>query len=283
MTGEQYKWKKISNSDLPAVENLLRGNEHKYVNACGKYLTRSPANDSVWLLKNKKKEITALLINSRSTLIPVLFGKKEIPAPVFLENVFNKKKLHSIQGLTNEVIIFDKIIEKTGRKITDYFDYDLMDLDKLPKQGGDNSLPAGLVLRKPGLTDINAITPLQAAYEQEEVIPKGAVFSPAASRVNLVNIIAKGLVLAAELNGQIIGKINVNTVSFSRYQVGGVFVHPDFRGKGIARKMAFEFISNLINQGKGVTLFVKKNNEPARRLYAGLGFLTRDDFRITYY
>jgi predicted GNAT family acetyltransferase len=47
--------------------------------------------------------------------------------------------------------------------------------------------------------------------------------------------------------------------------------------------MAYEFISSLISEGGGVTLFVKKTNAAARSLYSGLGFKYRGDYRITYY
>jgi predicted GNAT family acetyltransferase len=47
--------------------------------------------------------------------------------------------------------------------------------------------------------------------------------------------------------------------------------------------MATEFTASLISEGRGVTLFVKKNNLAARRLYTGMGFSVKDDYRITYY
>jgi predicted GNAT family acetyltransferase len=96
-------------------------------------------------------------------------------------------------------------------------------------------------------------------------------------------MIAKGQILAAELNGKLVGKINVSSVSFTRYLVGGVYVHPGFRGMGIAGLMTQEFIASLISQGKGVTLFVKKNNIPAQKIYTGIGFKVTGDYRITYY
>jgi predicted GNAT family acetyltransferase len=133
------------------------------------------------------------------------------------------------------------------------------------------------------LADLDAVAALQAAYEQEEVLPKGSVFSPLSSRTNTANIISKSHILAAELGGRLVGKININAVSFTRYQVGGVYVHPSFRRLGIASRMATEFIGSLILQGRGVTLFVRKTNLAARRLYAGLGFSVRGDYRISYY
>lgn len=270
-------------ADISAIETLLRAKEDKYVSACGRFLIRNTFTDPLWVLRGQKGEVSALIINSRSTLIPVFPEKKEIPKPSFLGGFFRIKKIHSVQGITNEVVILEDAINKMGRTITDTYDFDLMSLDKHPDPGSFLSGPANLVLRVPQLTDIDAIAPLQAAYEQEEVIPKGSVFSPAASRINIANIISKGQILSAQLNGRLVGKININAVSYTRYQVGGVYVHPDFRGRGIARRMAGEFITSLIDQGRGVTLFVKKSNLAARRLYTSLGFNIHGDYRITYY
>jgi hypothetical protein len=279
-----FRWNKLKRTDEASVETLLRANEHKYVSACAKYLIRR-AVDPVWVLRRGKEEIAAIVINYGSTLLPVLCGKKDIPMPGFSGDFFCVKKIHSVQGLTEDVIIIDEIIQKMGRKNVDRYDYDLMSLDGMQKteskdRGSDFS---NLVLRVPNLSDIDKIAPLQAGYEKEEVLPKGGVFSPAASRVNIARIIAGGQILAAELNGRMVGKINLNAISFTRCQVGGVYVHPDYRSKGIARKMTAEFIASFVNQGKGITLFVKKNNIPACKLYTNMGFIKQNDYRITYY
>jgi hypothetical protein len=281
MNGEYYKWRKIKSKDISQVEDLLLNIEKDYVSACARFLTRVESRDSVWLLGGKKNEISALVINSRSTVIPVFCKNKEVPDLKTLKSFLKKKKIHSVQGLKDEVIILEDVLEQTGRKISETIDYDLMLLDRQPQKGKPCS--SNLVLRIPQMIDLDAIAPLQAAYEKEEVLPAGSIFSPAASRMNIANIIANGRLLAAQLDGRLVGKINVNAVSFTRYQVGGVYVHPDFRGMGIARCMAEEFISSLVSEGRGVTLFVKKNNTAARRLYLGLGFSVREDYRITYY
>jgi hypothetical protein len=277
------RWKKMKEKDVPQIENVLRDRENDCVTACGRFLEREVLRENVWILRAGKEDIAGLLINSRSTLIPVLCGLKEIPDPDFLKSFFRIKKIHSVQGIRDEVYIFENALEKMGKTIVDIFDYDLMTLDNLPLIKDKAPSQMNLVLRIPQLVDLDGIAPLQAAYEQEEVLPKGSVFSPAASRINIANIIKKRQILAAELNGKLIGKINVSSVSFTRFLIGGVYVHPDFRGMGIARRMAAEFTSSLISQGKGITLFVKKSNLAARRLYTGLGFSVRKDYRITYY
>ena len=275
-------WRKISEKEIAAVEALLRKKENDYVSACGRFFARVPSRDTIWTLDAKKCPFSGILINAKAAFFPVLCGRKEIPNPRFLKSLLRRKKIHSVQGLKEEVNVFEDALEKMGGCIRDIFDYDLMTLDKMPVQK-DTLAASNLVLRVPQLTDLDAIAPLQSAYEKEEVLSKSSVYSPAASRINLTNIIAKGKILAAELDGKIVGKINVNAVSFTRYQVGGVYVRPDFRGQGIARRMAYEFAAGLIKEGRRVTLFVKKSNIAARRLYLGLGFGIKGDYRITYY
>jgi len=280
---EQYKWQKMKAADLGSVEKLLRANEAMYVSACGRFLSRGVLNDPIWLLQKKKEEAESLILSSRSTLMPVFCANDNITNPDFLCGFFNKKKIHSIQGLAAEVEALQETIKKTKRAVKDIFEYDLMSLDKKPDPNNAKNEPDNIVLKVPQLTDLEQIAQLHAAYEKEEVLPKGSVFSPAGSRINTANIIVSGRILTAQIDGRFVGKINVNAVSFTRYQVGGVYVHPNFRGRGIARKMAFEFISSLIEQGRGVTLFVKKNNTAACKLYKGLGFTVKGDYRITYY
>jgi ribosomal protein S18 acetylase RimI-like enzyme len=276
-------WKKLKNREIPAAEKLLCEVEENYVSACGRFLTRNKLSDTVWKMQGRENELLALVINNKSTVIPVLCGRKDFPQMDFLKSLLKKKRIHSVQGLKEEVLILENQLNKMGANINETIDYDLMSLDSLPDNGYLSAGPSNLVLRKPDLIDLDQIAPLQAEYEKEEVLPKGSVFSPAASRVNISNIITRGQILAAEICGRLVGKININAVTYTRYQIGGVYVHPDFRGLGIARRMAGEFVSSLIKEGRGITLFVKKSNIAARKLYTALGFMITGDYRITYY
>jgi len=277
-----FKWSKLKKENIAAAENLLRENEADYVSACSRYISRDAASDPVWILRSKSGGIAALIINSRSVLMPV-FCKKEVPSPDFMGSFLAKKFIHSIQGLACEVEFLQEALCRKGMKIKDIIDYNLMSLDINPLKKNSNKCSSNLELCVPSITDLEALVPLQAGYEQEEVLPKGSVFNPASSRLNAANIIKTGKILAARLDGRFVGKINVNAVSFTRFQVGGVYVLPEYRGQGIAGKMTQEFVNSLINQGKGVTLFVKKANIAAIRLYSSLGFTVRTDYRITYY
>ena len=171
-----FRWIKMNKKDIPQIENILRERENDCVSACGRFIEKHPSSERIWCLKKGNGGVKAFLISSRSTLIPVLCGFKEIPSPDFLNVFFKIKKIHSIQGLTDEVIIFEKAFEKTGRNIADIFDYDLMSLDSFPEGKKNFIKNKNLKLRVPQMNDLDEIAPLQEAYEKEEVIPKSFVF-----------------------------------------------------------------------------------------------------------
>jgi len=279
---EPLRWRKMKKRQIAQTESLLKSQERWCMNACNRYINRNPKEDNVWLLRNKAGEMFALMAHIKQSLLPVLCGQKNIPPPHFLRGLFGTVPIHSLQGKKEDVLIMEAALEKIGLYAAEKIDYDLMCIDRPPENFHMGSL-AGLIIRKPQSSDIDALAALQAAYEQEEVIPSAAEFNAAVSRLNTERIFSKEQMLVAELDGHLIGKINTNAATFSRYQVGGVYVAPDYRDRGIARRMAGEFITGLVAQGRGISLFVKKSNPCARRVYQRIGFEIVGDYRISYY
>jgi ribosomal protein S18 acetylase RimI-like enzyme len=271
----------MKKKEIAGTEALLRSHERWCMNACNRYINRNAEKDNVWLLKNEAGNILALIVNPKQSLLPVLGNQEHIPPPYFLRGLFGTVPIHSLQGRKEDVLIMEAALEKIGLCAAEKLDYDLMCIDRPPS--GFHTACAGLVIRKPHSADMNALAALHAAYEQEEVLPSAAEFSAAVSRLNMERIFSKEQMLVAELGGRLIGKINTNAVTFTRYQVGGVYVLPEYRGRGIARKMAGEFITSLTAQGRGISLFVKKSNPAARRVYQRIGFEILGDYRINYF
>jgi ribosomal protein S18 acetylase RimI-like enzyme len=277
------RWRKMKKKDAAGLEILLRDQEPWCVAACSRFLKRNPARDYVWTLRDKNGGVSSMIIQSKWTLLPVLCGQKTIPSPRFLCGFFNTVPIHSLQGQKDEAVLLEQALRELGRQASETIDYDLMLIDRSPNEECFSAGPPDLILRKPLFTDADTLAALQADYEREEVLPKNAVFNPAASRLNIERILSNEQILTAELDGRLVGKINTSSLSFTRFQVGGVYVHPDFRGLGIARRMAAEFVRSLIAQGKGISLFVKKSNFAASSLYRCLGFTALGDYRISYY
>ncbi|MDR2478971.1 MAG: GNAT family N-acetyltransferase [Treponema sp.] len=279
---DTFRWRKMKKRDTAGVEALLRDRERWCVGACGKYLKHNPAEENIWILCNQTGPF-ALIIQSKGGLFPVFLGQREIPPPRFLRSLFGFVPVHSIQGITAAALPLERAMEKIGLTAAEKIEYELMCIDKPPGEDAFTGGPAGLLIRRPDFNDIDTLAALHGAYEQEEVLPAAASFSAAASRLNTERILVNEQVLVAETGGQMIGKINTSAASFTRYQIGGVYVHPRYRGLGIARRMTAELVKSLVAQGKGVSLFVRKSNIAARTVYRRLGFEPVSDYRINYY
>jgi GNAT superfamily N-acetyltransferase len=237
----------------------------------------------VWSLRDGQGKVIALLLHSKRSLFPVFNGLSDIPAPHFLNRLIRKIPVHAVQGLREDALIFENIMAHLGVHPIESIDYDLMSLDREPAAGCFKAGPPGLIIRRPGSNDMAKILPLQAAYEQEEVLPRGAAFDPSSSRATLEHILSREHILTAELDGRTIAKVNTSAESFTRCQIGGVYVHPDYRGRGIAVRLCTEMIRSLVPAGRGISLFVKKRNSAARSVYRRIGFEILAGYRISYY
>ncbi|MCL2831895.1 MAG: GNAT family N-acetyltransferase [Treponema sp.] len=290
MTGKTPSWHLIPKTGYREIESFLREREPVCVGACSRFIS---GNTNVWTIKADSttaayggsggSSIAGLLLHSRNSLYPIFTGSGEIPLPKFLTRFLRRASIHSVQGLCSDTEKLEQGMESRGYKISDRIDYDLMTLDSEPLPGSFKAGPVGLVLRKPAESDTEALFRLHSAYEQEEVIPAGGYFNPDNSLKTLKKILYQEQILIACLDGEIAGKINTNAKSFTRAQIGGVYVRPEFRGLGIAARMSAEFMKQLFADYKGISLYVKKRNAAAKSVYRRLGFTVSGDFRISYY
>jgi ribosomal protein S18 acetylase RimI-like enzyme len=281
------KWRRAGKSEANRMEEFLRSREQYCVNACAKFLQTH--KNQKWYLANPDGTIRAMLLLSGGMFFPVFGSARDIPPPRFLKsglldrNFPGMTPIHAVQGLLDDTVILETALESLGYHAAEHRDYDLMSLENPPEQKSPGAGLHGLVLRKPGFTDLEAMLPLQTGYEKEEVLPKDAVFNPESCRLSLSSIIAREQSLIACLENRIVGKINTNAASFTRLQIGGVYVLPEYRSLGIGRRMTAAFVGELSKQSRGLTLFVKKNNPAAQKIYRQVGFTTVADYRISYY
>jgi ribosomal protein S18 acetylase RimI-like enzyme len=200
-----------------------------------------------------------------------------------MKGFLSRPPVHAVQGLLGNTEILEAALANLGYHAAEQRDYDLMALEKAPGDENPGAVPGGLEFRRPGLADLEELYPLQAGYEKEEVLPRGKILNPAACRLALNSILSKEQSLVACLDKRIVGKINTNAASFTRVQIGGVYVLPEYRGLGIGRRMTAVFARELMVWGQGVTLFVKKSNHAAQKIYRQIGFEDTGDYRISYY
>jgi GNAT superfamily N-acetyltransferase len=238
-----------------------------------------------WVLK-KDDVIQGAVVQNGHTVYPVfndIVKNIERLEENDLKKICADASLHAFHGKARDVEILERYAAEFGLRPIEYIDYDFMVRAAVPPVQSLHAGPAGLIIRQPGLSDINNLFPLQAGYEQEEVMTKHGKFNPTVCHMLLERIVRHDRILIAELGGRIVGKINTNAVTPSWFQIGGVYVHPLYRERGIATRMTAVFVQGLLDEGKQVSLFVKKENPTARDMYGKVGFKTADDYRISYY
>ena len=56
------------------------------------------------------------------------------------------------------------------------------------------------------------------------------------------------------------------------HEISGICTHPDFQGRGLARKLTLKLVRRQMQRGKTTFLHVMSHNTPARGLYEKMGF-----------
>jgi len=292
-------WKKLRKSAHPQAEAFLRAREMYCVSAISRFT--AGLTNNIWTMPKKAPgTFFGVLFYGKRLLFPVFafppaqaaeFLADGLPLPLFFPQILKSDPLHAAQGLAGDMDLLEAALKKKGLFPASSYDYELRSKKVLPEMTDtiENSVPLrgsfrdNLTIRKAEMADASALFPLQAGYEQEEVLPQGALFEPAVCLKGLEYLIAQNMLLVAELEGRPVGKANINAQSYNCLQIGGVYVRPEFRSLGIAQALTTALIQMFARQKNHFTLYVKKTNIAARRVYDKLGFVKTGDYRISYY
>jgi predicted GNAT family acetyltransferase len=162
--------------------------------------------------------------------------------------------------------------------------YDAMRLGRTAMAiGQSGGVETRVVYRRALPSDLDALLPLAAEYERAEVLTRLHAFDTAACRASQAKSITRMTVFLAETGGRVVARAQTNALGFSTEQVGGVFVDPAYRGRGIGRGIMTALADDIVARGKDVSLFVKKSNLVARSLYLSMGFEIVRDYRVSYF
>jgi ribosomal protein S18 acetylase RimI-like enzyme len=243
--------------------------------------------DRMWVLSTEKNIVSALLFQSGKTLFPV-FGSgpgepERIILPPYIARIIQSTGIYAIQGLLRDTLIMENLLWPLGIHARARLDYDLMALDNAAALCAVKQPPPVISFRPPTTADLEALYALHTGYLNEEVkVPGDPDYEPKVCRAQTERILRREKALVACAGPQLIGKINTNAHSFSRCQLGGVYVAPGWRGHGIATAMTLCFCHALLSGGTPVSLFVRKTNPAARQVYRKVGFRKIADYSTVY-
>ncbi len=283
----------VSDKGLEEVKRFLRPNERK----CVPLIFRMDEKKSeVYVLRDESDKICGVIVFSRfGHLLPYfsnlssLSEKQKNQIMLALAefcNLLGDRKLFCIVGERKSAEFMESaVLSGLSKHPMNFVHYNLMEKTQpsvfCTKKELEAAKNVEIVV---GTLEMRSeIFELQKAYELEEVIVQGAVFDEDASRILLNQALSKGLVYLLKADGKIVSKLTVNAKSDNYVQFGGIFTRPEFRGNRFAKILLDYVAGKYINSGKKISLFVKKSNEPAKKLYARCGFEQIGEFKICYY
>ncbi|HUX38993.1 MAG TPA: hypothetical protein VMV44_13920, partial [Rectinemataceae bacterium] len=263
-------WRRAGKADLAGVEKFLRGRESRAAGLIarlhGEAGLRLPSIfglSGLWIRTEAEGPVEAAALGLAGGLwfVQLPSGGSDAAglalalAETSRRPAFAAPRPSSIIGPASSVAAFEAAL---GLRPAHVVDYDLMERgpwpreESAPQEGGfgpDSSASladqaatrsrAAIGLWKAGPADLGELLPLQAAYEMEEVVTPLRGFDEEACRSFFARNLALELIVAARLQegGRCVGKAGTNARAFTLDQIGGVFVLPELRGRGIAAAM----------------------------------------------
>ena len=189
-------------------------------------------------------------------------------------------------GAYDSVSVFEGLFRNRKRLSVDYnlLSADSHDIRKSIRSYLETKKAAdkGISVHRATGSDLNRLMPLRKAYEIEEVLLNPENFIESACRRRFAATISEQAVFFAEKTGSPIAKSCINASGIDWLQIGGVYTLPEYRSRGISAMLMVALAEYAVSVRKNLTLFVKKDNIAAAKLYFNCGFIKNDNFRISY-
>ena len=134
-------------------------------------------------------------------------------------------------------------------------------------------------VRWAGPEEFDRVLPAAVAMFTEEVGVDPTAGDRGGYRARVTQLVSEGCSYAIFVDGEVIFKTEVGARTAAACQLQGVWVHPRYRGQGLAAP-AFSAVVFWARRtfAPTVTLYVNDFNVPARRLYERVGFRQVETF-----
>jgi ribosomal protein S18 acetylase RimI-like enzyme len=221
----------------------------------------------------------AVCFGRDGSVLPVLEGKGAEGARNAIASLGQEGfEAARVLGLRDDVLSVESVIGPPK----DAIDHFLMRREE-PSPAPENKPVPGMETRVAAVKDAEALLPLQEAYEREEVLIPLHAFNARAISLALAESLRSQTVLVVEIGGRIVAKAQTNARGFFWDQLGGIYVSPEWRRRGIGAFITSQLARRIEGEGRQACLFVKKSNIRAIRAYERSGFSRACDYRIAYY
>lgn len=250
---------------FPATSMFLRGN----LEAHGLGASNSP-NATVYYLYSADGSIQAVLGMTRSGMVLCQLAD----APDSLAALVPALSGQQIVGLSGDAAQIGWLIEALRLGPADFRMNHVeplfhLDLARLP-EGDEN-------LRTPVVDD----QPLIGAWFRTYLVETGLGLDGPSVEDRAARAVAGGLIRFLEEDGRPVAMAAINARAGKSVQIGGVFVPPEARNRGLGRRVTRAVLSEARESG-ATDAFLFSNNDAASRAYRSIGFGQIGYYRVAF-
>lgn len=146
-------------------------------------------------------------------------------------------------------------------------DQPLMATDAAPSIVPDSGV------RRARAADLDRYLPAAIAMFVEEVgVDPRLGDGGAGYRARVSELIETGRAFVRFEQGEVVFKAEIGALSTRVGQIQGVWVHPEWRGRGLGQAGTAAVVEHLVRAGRVASLYVNAFNTPARSAYTRVGF-----------
>ncbi|MGH3831736.1 MAG: GNAT family N-acetyltransferase [Pseudonocardiaceae bacterium] len=204
---------------------------------------------------------------SGANLVPLRGGRPAIRA--FAERAARRARCcSSLVGPAEQVLgLWSELCESWGPARDERPNQPLLMLAEQPLVSCDP------LVRRVHPDELDRYLPAAVAMFTEEVgvdprLPDGG----GGYRARVAELLAAGRAFARFDHGEVVFKAEIGAMSATVGQIQGVWVHPDWRGQGLAAGATAAVAGRLQRMGRVASLYVNAYNLPARATYRRVGF-----------
>jgi uncharacterized protein len=204
---------------------------------------------------------------SGANLVPMYGGRSAIRA--FADRAARgTRSCSSMVGPADQVLgLWSQLCESWGPAREERANQPLMVLAEQPLVPGDP------LVRPVRGDELDRYLPAAVAMFTEEVgVDPRLSDGGAGYRARVAELIAAGRAFARFEAGEVVFKAEIGALSSTVGQIQGVWVHPDWRGQGLAARATAAVVARLHRQGRVASLYVNAYNMSARAAYRRVGF-----------
>ncbi|MBQ9495595.1 MAG: GNAT family N-acetyltransferase [Treponema sp.] len=286
----------VDESNRAAVFRFLSRHEHTCVQLVERVRLRK--FDGIFAILDNARTVTGVL-SVRHTVLHCLPDardkKKQAAFKIRLAEFLCDKKISCVNGeAVSSSLIIDMLSEqnKTPLQVNEY---QLMTLRSTVLKNTQNASPSKQSRFMHSVlpnwhvvccceNDADALMPLQAAYETEEVTPACRETNAAVVRKNLERLLQTEYVIALQnACGEFVAKAHTNAIGVNYAQIGGVYTMPHYRDRHYASLLVEIMVQHIVQSKRRPVLYVRTANEQAKKIYASLGFAKSLGYTIAYF